>query len=1272
MTQSLPAMARTRGKTLAFVSYARSDGETFAGGLVQRLLAQGISLWRDHEGMVGGRDFWQQITEAISSVDVLVLVMTPAAALSEMVRREWRHARKEGVIVYPVLATKGIDFAALPHWMRSVHFYDLDAEWPKFLHDLQFPAEPLRVPFMAESMPDDFVPRPQEMDRLLGHLLDRDREEPLAVTTALRGAGGYGKTALVRALCHQEAIQNAFDDGILWVTLSEAPGSLVGRVEDLIFHLLGERPGFAGLDAATAKLAELLGDRDILFVIDDVWDAAHLHPFMQGGSRCARIITTRNADVLPPQAHRIPLAAMQEREALALIGRGLPEGRQAGLCALAARLGEWPLLLTLANAALVDRVTHSGQTLDSALAYFNLALDKRGLTFFDARDASARHRAVASTLGISIAQLTADERARFEELAVFPEDEPVPLSTVATYWDRTGGLDEFDTEALCERLYRLSLVLDFDPTERYVRLHDVVRQFLQVSLGQRLAALHASLLDALLPSSGAWADLPAQPAYAWTWLFHHLEAAGRAEAMLATAWDLRYLAAKTRHRSTFAAEADLLAACRLAAQAGDGFSLIRLRALLKGYVQSAHLLSPCRDATEVLSTLIARLQHLTVLEPAVGSAAPSLPQPHLGASGLLPDLPHPALLRTLADHRGAVLACAIGPDGARVFTAGRDRMIRVWDALSGVEQQRLTGHTGWVTGLAVSTQGHLLASCSTDRRLRLWALPGGEPLAVLAGHTDGLTACALSPDGRLVVSASLDGALKVWRTDNHRLVHTLARVWEEDAAGRIKPANRQGHWSAVQACDISPDGALLASASSDQTLILWSLADGAALHLLQGHQAGVAGCRFSPDGRWLASAGSDRTIRVWDVRTGESIQVLHSHAPACAVAWATPGPRVWAAMLDGSLVAWDFDSGQPSHEWGGHTGAVSACEVSADGRLLVSAAADGSVRLWDASHRPGRQGEAVPRPSGDWLQCCAVDARGRRVVTGSALGTLAVWDGHSGRHQGLLAQLPRAIHACAVSASGNLFAAAGADRSLQVWDGPGGAPLHVFAGHRHRVNACAFDRATTLLASVSSDGSLRLWDVRTRSRKLALRAHQHEVNACAISSDGQRVATGSEDGTVVFWALDGDDSLWERWLEGDALLPEAQVQSRLRPLAAQTSRSAVNGLAFASDDAWLAAACSDHSVALFSPVDGRRLRGLAGHQGPVTGCAAHPGGPWLASTAADGELRIWDAAAGRCQSTVRVDGALLSCAWVDEGRGVVAVGANGLYRFDWTGGAARP
>ena len=87
---------------------------------------------------------------------------------------------------------------------------------------------------MAEDLPPEFVPRAAEFDRLLSHLLDRQREEPIAITTALRAAGGYGKTVLAKALCHHEDIQNAFDDGILWVTLGENPGDLTGRVEEII------------------------------------------------------------------------------------------------------------------------------------------------------------------------------------------------------------------------------------------------------------------------------------------------------------------------------------------------------------------------------------------------------------------------------------------------------------------------------------------------------------------------------------------------------------------------------------------------------------------------------------------------------------------------------------------------------------------------------------------------------------------------------------------------------------------------------------------------------------------------------------------------------------------------------------------------------------------------------------------------------------------------------------------------------------------------------
>ena len=87
----MPASRITRdGSPRVFISYARADGEPFATDLRQRLLAEHIPLWQDRVGMEGGRDWWQQITQALDHVAFMVLVMTPAAMQSPLVRKEWR------------------------------------------------------------------------------------------------------------------------------------------------------------------------------------------------------------------------------------------------------------------------------------------------------------------------------------------------------------------------------------------------------------------------------------------------------------------------------------------------------------------------------------------------------------------------------------------------------------------------------------------------------------------------------------------------------------------------------------------------------------------------------------------------------------------------------------------------------------------------------------------------------------------------------------------------------------------------------------------------------------------------------------------------------------------------------------------------------------------------------------------------------------------------------------------------------------------------------
>jgi WD40 repeat protein len=1223
-----------------FVSYARKDGEELARALRDRLAASGIALWRDRDAMEGGRDWWQQITAAIDGVEFLVLVMTNAALASPTVRREWRYARQRGVTVYPVLAHANLDLASLPRWMGSVHFYDVDLEWTTFVNDLQTRPTRVRVPFMVEDLPVDFVPRAREFDALAAHVIDREREEPIAGVAVVCGAGGYGKTALVRALCHDEAVQNAFDDGVLWVTLGENPGPLTGRVEDLIATLSGHRPGFAGIEASTAALAELLADRDVLIVIDDVWDRAHLAPFLQGGERCARIVTTRNADVVPAGARRFDVEAMRADEAVSLVGFGLAPGLEEELTALAARLGEWPLLLKLVNATLRERAVHRGQPLAQAIAYVHHALDRKGLTFYD----------VASTLDLSIAQLAPDEQARFYELAVFPEDVDISLDVLARFWSRTGKLDEFDTELVCDRLARLSLVLLFDPTLRFVRLHDVIGKFLLTRVGDRLAELHAELLASIAPGSGSWADLPPHERYGWTWLFHHLIAACRGDEMVRTACDLGYLAAKTAAMSPVSVEADLAIA-----ESQAPFDA-RLTRLTRSYRQSAHIVARCRSAADVAATLCSRFAHIEELASTVRSYSDSLRGTRLVALHPLPDLPHPALLRTLLQP-GRVLACAVSTDGKWIVAAGSNPTISAWDAASGRELRTFVGHTDGVNALAFSSDGAFLASASSDRRLRLWDAQSGEPRAVFAGHTAALTDCAIGPGARLAVTASFDGSVRIWDLAAGLVRHILARTWR-DKGGWFVSENEQGHWSAVHCCAISADGRWVASGSSDQTVIVWDVDAGISVHVLAGHDATVNACAFSADGALIVSAGADRTVRLWDRVTGQQRSVLDSYRNIVTSCVFTPDERfVICGGADGSLAVIDICGNAAPRTISGHTDWVNDCAISRDGRLLVSASSDGGIKLWDAM-LPTSASPA--RAHSDWVLACVAEAEGARVVTAAADASLIRWDPMAARPLASLVGHEAGVRGCAVSPTG-MLASASADKSVRLWDLPSARLHSVLTGHRDWVNGCAIDRTGQLLASVSNDRTFRLWDLTTRSRRVVVAAHGHWVNCCAFSPDGRYVVTAAEDGTMRRWSLQFEESVWEEWILGGRQLAADVVERELRPVDFAEHAASVNHVAFAPDGTFMVSASSDKSVRLWEVESAKQTGALTGHVGHVNGCDVSPDGALVASVSSDGAAKVWDVRARTCLATLQVDGFLSSCAFIQGGNALVAVGDMGVY-----------
>jgi hypothetical protein len=402
----MPAPASAR----IFVSYSRKDGAAFADELRNRLLTQDLSVWQDLVGLEGGRDWWSQIEEAIRSkaLQHFVFIVTPEALASPVVRREIRLARQEGKTVSPIKGPGLGELGKLPRWLGQVYDLSLAEHFTTLIRVLQDQSRQKRVPMMAPEPPADFVRRPTEFDALKKKLLDA-KGDAVAISAALKGAGGCGKTTLARGLAHDPDVQDAYFDGVLWVELGERPENLLGMIADLITILTGTPPGLETINAATAALGEALGDRRILVIVDDAWREQDLRPFLQGGPNTTRLITTRLSRVLPANAFRQAVDAMKGHEARELLSRGLPKdqvpGQSKELSDLASRLGEWAQLLKLVNGFLRERVIDGGEHLPDAIADADQRLTEEGLGTFDADDEGDRTKAVAQTINLSVGLL---------------------------------------------------------------------------------------------------------------------------------------------------------------------------------------------------------------------------------------------------------------------------------------------------------------------------------------------------------------------------------------------------------------------------------------------------------------------------------------------------------------------------------------------------------------------------------------------------------------------------------------------------------------------------------------------------------------------------------------------------------------------------------------------------------------------------------------------------------------------------------------------------
>ena len=103
---------------------------------------------------------------------------------------------------------------------------------------------------------------------------------------------------------------------------------------------------------------------------------------------------------------------------------------------------------------------------------------------------------------------------------------------------------------------------------------------------------------------------------------------------------------------------------------------------------------------------------------------------------------------------------SLSPDGSKIISGSRDSVIRIWDAVTGVQLRQLDGHSSSVYSASYSPDGSKILSGSTDRTIRIWDSLTGEELHRF--HAYSRTPVSYSPDGSKIVSGSSNGSIQIW------------------------------------------------------------------------------------------------------------------------------------------------------------------------------------------------------------------------------------------------------------------------------------------------------------------------------------------------------------------------------------------------------------------------------------------------------------------------------------------------------------------------------
>ncbi|KAG5459012.1 MAG: quinon protein alcohol dehydrogenase-like superfamily [Olpidium bornovanus] len=470
-----------------------------------------------------------------------------------------------------------------------------------------------------------------------------------------------------------------------------------------------------------------------------------------------------------------------------------------------------------------------------------------------------------------------------------------------------------------------------------------------------------------------------------------------------------------------------------------------------------------------------------------------------------------------------------------LFSGSEDCSIRLWNLNTSSAVFTLDGHVSVVRGLSVTPDGTRLVSGARDKIVHVWnvakkrqevAYTVFESLESIGLLEEG----TVLPDGTLVAGKHIiytggeKGYIQFWDLSNGQCIYQQ----------NVASANKRALTDVIYSRSTNS----LISITSDQTILFHSLTAGFPLtRQIAGYNEEVVDVAFvgplSPDGAetLLAVATNSEQVRIYDLERFDCTLLSgHTDIVLC-LDRSRDGRILVTGSKDKTARIWSVDplAEDKVRELAvctGHAealGAVALCRKEKN--FLLTGSQDRTVKMWDtsgiASVRPGEKFQPksvyTHKAHDKDINAIAVAPNDKIFATGSQDKTAKIWTVADCKLLGTCTGHKRGVWSLQFSPVDQCLATASGDKTVKLWSVADFTCLKTFEGHTNTVLKVHFLTSGMQLVSSASDGLVKLWTIRTSECAATLDNHTEKVWALAVRGDEKHIASGGADSVVNIW-----------------------------------------------------------------------------------------------------------------------------------------------------------